>query len=305
MPAPHNTLLDLIASYAASPLMSFDDKSQALFEFVDDLSDVDLRSLLAQAGFIPEGYAHDSSEEKVYAKAMDILVAVSLKRVGYDSRVGVERSNAADVEAKCRTGDQHTIVLDAKAFRLSRTALNPKDYKIEALNSWRRGSDYAALVGPIAGFPEGRSRLFEEAVKFNVTLLTFSHLQFMLEHGLPSGDALTPLWTVSREVYKEVGDKPTATQYWLHTDRIFCNALEVDIARWKSARREYFSSMLEVADKQIQYFQEEKTRTSALSREALIQLALEALKLDNKISVIEAKKRKTRALLNAVEKAES
>ena len=52
-----------------------------------------------------------------------------------DSRLCEERGDYADVIAKTKN---YTIVADAKGFRLSRTALNPKDYKIEALNGWRK-----------------------------------------------------------------------------------------------------------------------------------------------------------------------
>lgn len=301
MPTVHDALLGHIASYAANPLMSFDEKSQGLLEFVSGLDATELRSLLGDAGFIPEQYAHDSSEEKVYAKAMDILVAVALKRIGYDTAVSAERSNSADVLA---IGHTHRLVLDAKAFRLSRTALNPKDYKIEALNIWRREADYACLIGPLAGFPED-SRLFSEAVRYNVTLLTFSHLQFMLEHELPSFDALTALWNIAKAVRQTAGEMPSATQYWLQVDRTFCDALGVNINEWKHARLRYFSAMLAAADREIAYFEAEKMRIGALPREMLVELALQALKLDNKIRVIRAKRQKTLRLLAIVEEAEA
>ncbi len=304
-PTPHDMLLDYIDSLSANEAMEFDDKSQALSTFINGLSDTDLKALLGEAGFIPEKYPHDSSEEKVYAKAMDILIAASLNRVGYEATVSVERSNSADVYAKCPTGDLHTIVLDGKAFRLSRTALNPKDYKIQALDTWRKGADYACLVGPLASFPQEDSRLFKDAVEYNVTLLTFSHLQFMLEHGLPADNALVPLWTVSKEIEQTLGKTPNAEQYWLQSDRVFCMALRVDIAMWKDARRRYFNSMLKAADKQIEYFEREIDKIRSFSREELINLLLNALKLKGKLNQIKSKKRKTIALLEKVEQAES
>lgn len=299
----HDALVSVIASFAKQPNMSFDDKSQSLISYIKGLGDSDLRTLTAEAGFIPEEYSHDSSEEKVYAKAMDILVADCLSRVGYTTAVSTERSNSADVVARCQSEQGHTLVLDAKAFRLSRTALNPKDYKIEALNTWRKGADFACLVGPLTHFPQ-ESRLFEEVIKFNVTLLTFSHLQFMLEHGLPSCDSLSTVWDIAKDIKDSEGESPTATQYWKHVDQAFCTAIHASIDDWKSARRAYYSAMVESANKQIQYFEGEKARIASLSHEELTKLALNALKLDNKIDVIQEKKRKTLALLTQVENAE-
>lgn len=300
---PHEVLLELIQAYAGDDSLSFDEKGRDLLRFVEALDDAELIDLLSEAGFIPESYGHDSSEEKVYAKAMDIAVATALGRLGYEPSVSPERSNAADVQA---TGgsDSHVVVLDAKAFRLSRTALNPKDYKIEALNNWRRGADYACLIGPLAGFPEGNSRLFAEGIRFNVTLFTFSHLQFALEHGVQDEDSLEAVWKASPAIEAAVGKEPNATQYWAELDRTFCEALGKDIKEWAGARRRYFEGMVATADKQIRFFEAERQQIEALPREELVRVALEAMKIEGKIAVITAKKKRTHSLLQAVEDTE-
>src|SRR5690349_20912818 len=138
--------------------MSIDKKSRALEEFINSLNEKDLQILLSEVGITPESYEHDSTDEQCYAKAMDIVVAIASRKATYNCIISVERSNTADVIALTDRGTHHKIVLDAKAFRLSRTALNPKDYKIEALNQWRGNADYACLIAPIAGFPQGDSR---------------------------------------------------------------------------------------------------------------------------------------------------
>lgn len=290
MQTPHDLLVEKIASYAANTLMTFDEKSRALEEFISGLNDKDLQVLLSEVGFIPESYEHDSSEEKVYAKAMDIVVAVALRKATYNCVISVERSNTADVIALTDVGTHHKLVLDAKAFRLSRTALNPKDYKIEALDQWRGDADYACLVAPIAGFPQGDSRLFAEAVRYNVTLLTFSHLQFMLEHGVDATERLIPLWNAASVVRDDSGNTPDATQYWASVDRVFCEVLKIDMELWKASRRRYFQSMIQVADKQIAYYETERAKLDTLTKEELVRIASDALKLDNKISVIQSKK---------------
>jgi hypothetical protein len=42
-----------------------------------------------------------------------------------------------------------SAIADAKAFRLSRTAKNQKDFKIQAMDSWKRGKPFAMVVCPI------------------------------------------------------------------------------------------------------------------------------------------------------------
>jgi type II restriction enzyme len=82
---------------------------------------------LRLCGNIPELYAHDSSEEKLYAKYTDSLLAEVFKAVGLRSHVITERADAADVEVFATS---YSFVADAKSFRLSRTAKNQKDFKM-------------------------------------------------------------------------------------------------------------------------------------------------------------------------------
>jgi HindIII restriction endonuclease len=101
-------------------------------------------------GAIPENYGHDSSEEKLYSKYTDALLAAAFRYMGLTSIVLSERADAADVEA---VASNYSLVGDAKVFRLSRTAKNQKDFKIEAMHGWKRGKPHAIVVCPIYQLP--------------------------------------------------------------------------------------------------------------------------------------------------------
>src|SRR5207248_6019705 len=101
---------------------------------------------LLECGAIPEAFEHDSSQEKLWAKYCDILLALGLRELELNASVIRARGNSADVLA---TASEYTLVGDAKAFRLSRTAKNQKDFKVSALDDWRRENTYACLVGPL------------------------------------------------------------------------------------------------------------------------------------------------------------
>lgn len=88
---------------------------------------------LRLSGDIPESYGHDTSEEKQYSKYTDALLSETYKSLGLKSLVLKERADAADVEAFAKN---YSFVADAKAFRLSRTAKNQKDFKIQAMDGW-------------------------------------------------------------------------------------------------------------------------------------------------------------------------
>ncbi|MER6422091.1 HindIII family type II restriction endonuclease [Streptomyces sp. NPDC001137] len=288
--------IDEVVDELAVEGFSFDRASIELERIIRGADDDEFSALLVRAGCIPERYSHDSTEEKLYAKAMDSIVAESLRRLGYEAQVSQERANSADVVAYGGP-PAHSLVADAKAFRLSRTALNPKDYKIEALNEWRNGADYAILVAPIAGYPEGESRLYEEADRYQVTLLSYSHLALMIDSrsGPPQ---LQSIW--------ERGVEPTsftrsAPKYWSALDSALREALSWDRVNWAEARRQYFESLLLNAEEELAYFDQVARRISAMSREELVDIAVDALKIDSKRRTILARVAKTRALMNEVE----
>lgn len=304
MPTRHDDLVSLIAALSGAE-QSFIDKARTVVEFIDALPLQALLELLSEAGFIPEAYDHDSSEEKVYAKAMDALAASALRWMGYEAQATDERANAADVIARCKGDPGNSIVLDAKAFRLSRTALNPKDYKIEALSTWRKGERYACLVGPIAGFPEGKSRLYDESVRFDVTLLTFSHLRFLLERGVSKCADLRPIWEAPLALAEGSAPGLTAAAYWPVVDAAVCGAAAVKLTVWRESRRGYLDALLRVADQQIEYVEGQRQVLAELPKAALLAIAIEALKLDAKIEQIASKRTKARILLQELDRAEN
>ena len=75
------------------------------------------------------------------------------------------RGNSADVYSKSKN---YTLVSDAKCFRLSRTAKNQKDFKVKALDDWRRQDTYALLVSPLSQYPVDKSQIYPQAFSQNV-----------------------------------------------------------------------------------------------------------------------------------------
>ena len=128
---------------------------------------------LRLCGAIPEVYAHDSTAEKLYAKYTDIVIHEAFKALGLDSAVLTERTDAADVECVC---DSYGFVADAKAFRLSRTAKNQKDFKVQALDNWKHGKPYAMVVCPVYQLPSRTSQIYQQAIARSVCIYTYTHL---------------------------------------------------------------------------------------------------------------------------------
>ena len=103
----------------------------------------------------------DSSQEKLYVKYTDCVISYAFCTLGMESRVLTERADAADVEVKA---SGYTFVADAKAFRLSRTAINPRDLKVQAMDGWRGQNDFAIVVCPIYQAPKKKSQVYSQAI---------------------------------------------------------------------------------------------------------------------------------------------
>ena len=157
---------------AIALIESIADSQYAFDLLTDEIGEVsadDLGRQLIHCGVIPEQFAHDSSEEKLWAKYCDILLGKPFDLLGIASEVIRVRGDSADVRG---AAEGYSIVADAKAFRLSRTAKNQKDFKIDAMDDWRRSDTYACLVAPMYQYPSRRSQIYWQAIDKNVTLLS-------------------------------------------------------------------------------------------------------------------------------------
>jgi hypothetical protein len=91
----------------------FTQKTQDLIDYIGEV-DIDKEIYyLRNSGAIPETFAHDSSEEKLYAKFCDFLVYQFFCLIGMESRLCQERGDYADVIGKTR---EFIVVADAKGF---------------------------------------------------------------------------------------------------------------------------------------------------------------------------------------------
>jgi type II restriction enzyme len=237
---------------------------------------------LSHAGVIPEVYEHDSSEEKLYAKYCDILICAFFKLYGMESEIIRVRGDFPDVRGNF--ANKYKIVADAKAFRLSRTALNPKDYKISALGRWREkaDADYSCLVGSF--FPKGRSRVFQEAVIHKVTLLSYTHLQLILADPKWTSIDLKPLWEIPNSLSN--AQNINSDIYWGALNNWLLNNVKPKVSL-RQIEKNYAKNILEEGRRQISYLEDEKKRIGNLSKEELINRLCK--EVDSKISQIQAR----------------
>lgn len=61
-------------------------------------------------GTIPENIVHDSTEEKLYSKASDIVLARCFRFLGMDAKELDERADSADILAESTKGYQYSLL---------------------------------------------------------------------------------------------------------------------------------------------------------------------------------------------------
>lgn len=137
-----------------------------------------------RSAIIPELFDHDSTEEKLYAKYLDVLLAKFFELFGFNTEIVKRRGNEPDVIIKL-SNNKKEAVGDAKGARFSRTAINPKDLKIDSLRGWasQHGAPYAILLFPLLHLPQ-ESQIYNKLVEHKVLLITFEDIGIILKYFL-------------------------------------------------------------------------------------------------------------------------
>ena len=229
---------------------------------------------------IPESYGHDTSEEKLYSKYTDMLLNACFNFLGLTSVVLTERADAADVEV---VGKGYSFVADAKAFRLSRTAKNQKDFKIQAMDTWKRGKPYALVVCPLYQLPTKASQIYQQAASRNVCVLSYAHLAVLIAKraAKPNKSASVLLHEIFKAV-ESMSPSKNANAYWALLNRTM---LDFDISisdLWKTEKIANEESITIAKEEALTFLAQEREVIMNLSHKEAVQRLMIAHKIDSK-----------------------
>lgn len=266
-----------------------DDTDRLQKELSAEIRKQGVRSLinhLRLCGDIPESYGHDSSEEKLYSKYTDSLLAESFKHIGLKSLVLKERADAADVEA---FASRFSFVADAKSFRLSRTAKNQKDFKVQAMDGWKRGKPYAMVVCPIYQLPNKTSQIYKQASARNVCIFTYSHLAMLVafaeNSGKPKAEKL--LFEVFKTV-QALNPLKDASAYWLGINRTMIGFSKKIEDLWKAEKQAALESIETAKKEALTFLAQEREKIMRMSHEEALLELVKVYKIESRIKTIRA-----------------
>lgn len=241
---------------------------------------------LRLCGAIPEGYGHDSTEEKLYSKYTDVVIHEAYTAMGFTSLVLKERSDVADVE--CVSGD-YSFVADAKAFRLSRTAKNQKDFKVQAMDNWKHGRPFAMVVCPVYQLPSRTSQIYQQAAARSVCISTYTHLAVLVRYAESVGrsDAIALLHDIFRTV-EAMNPSKDAGAYWQVLNRVFLNANDSVATIWREEKMASLESIKIAREEALTFLSKERERIMRLTREEAITEVLKWRKIENRIRAVKS-----------------
>lgn len=267
--------------------LDFATASNTLQSILFNISRTDVLSLITEIGIIPEDIAHDSSEEKLYTKVSDILFAKALKEMNFEVTVLRERSNCADIIAQSKYHN-YSLVGDAKAFRLSRTAKNAKDFKVDSMVHWKEDNDFSVLACPYFQYPKSNSQIYRSALNGNVSLFSWEYLYIILSENIRENEDvdLRELWNQSHNIMQRTN--------MANANKCFIQQQDTNIREIIGLTEEQFSnhfnnikgSIVYRGNEEIRYYESEIARIQQLNREDAIKELLISMKLDSKIETI-------------------
>lgn len=264
------------------------DSTRMRDELRTDISKNGIEALLDHlrlCGAVPERCEHDSSEEKLYSKYTDALVCEALVAMGLRSAIIDARADAADVQAR---GRSYSLVADAKAFRLSRTAKNQKDFKVQALDGWRGDFDFAVLVCPIYQAPSRASQIYQQAIARNVCIISYAHLACLVRLAMRKSKSAAEAGL--RKVLESVNSlNPTksANDYWREINGALAGVMKGAQRLWTDEKVASLEALDLAKREALTQLRSERNRMLGLSHEEALRELVRLAGLDSRIAHVE------------------
>jgi hypothetical protein len=233
---------------------------------------------------IPESYGHDTSEEKLYSKYTDALISAAYARIGFQSRVLTERADAADVEV---VTNGYSFVADAKVFRLSRTAKNQKDFKVQAMDGWKHGKPFAMVVCPLYQLPSRSSQIYQQACARNVCIFSYPHLAVLVK--LVETEGTAAVIDLVHSVFKTVqAMNPTkdANPYWQAVNRTMLDYGGPVAGLWRIEKLATLESISISKEIGLAHYASEREGIMRMTHDEALDKLIDMHKIDSRIQTI-------------------
>lgn len=282
-----NNLLKLIKELSESEI-DFKSAGELIEKFVNGQDKDGIIELVRFIGILPEAIKASSSQEKLFSKAGDIILAKSFRLLNLNAKPLEQRGNAGDVLA-LSIEFNYGIIADAKSFRLSRTAKNQKDFKVKALSEWREDKDYAVLVAPFFQYPSDTSQIYKQSLDENVLLFSWEHLSIMLQLNLSETSSLSleQLWNFPLKHRKRTTVENANKNFMSDFNLYFMDLFKLEKEQLQELLQIEISKIKERSISEIDYWENQIERIKSFSREEAIEELLKEINISAKLKTID------------------
>ena len=257
--------------------------------YILSLSKDDFIEIVKEIGTIPEVIEASSTEEKLYSKASDIVLARCFSEIGLKAKALSERGNSADIVAESHHG--YTLVADAKTFRLSRTAKNQKDFKISTLSRWRgMEHDFAVLVAPYFQYPNTSSQIYASSLSDKVCLLSWEHILFLLNQQVVEDVSLSleQIWNAPTRIERDskIAYADRMNCLFPYINKMVCDRIPISLKDFEEQLNICKLYIFERSNDEIAVLNAEIQKIEEYTKEQAIKELIKSRKLNEKISAI-------------------
>lgn len=286
----YNEITDLVFEFVSkyNKQNDFKTASAEMKDIIYSMSKKEILPLINQIGIIPEKISHDSKEEKLYSKVSEIFLGKCFEELGFTTNLFVTRADTADVLAKSKFHN-YSLVSDAKAFRLSRTAKNQKDFKVESMDVWRGDNDYAVLCCPYYQYPKKTSAIFKQSLDKKVSLISWEHLSFLIKNDIKEtlDIDLSFLWKFPSIQGQTTTVPNMENNYFDEQDKFIVDKTNLSYQLLNEFLNQSKQETIERCDEEKKFWELEKNEIHNYSKEQAINKLIDSLKINQKIEQID------------------
>ncbi|HHL1270984.1 TPA: HindIII family type II restriction endonuclease [Haemophilus influenzae] len=245
--------------------------------------------LVRSIGILPEAIKPSSTQEKLFSKAGDIVLAKAFQLLNLNSKPLEQRGNAGDVIALSKEFN-YGLVADAKSFRLSRTAKNQKDFKVKALSEWREDKDYAVLTAPFFQYPTTKSQIFKQSLDENVLLFSWEHLAILLQLDLEETNIFSfeQLWNFLKKQSKKTSVSDAENNFMRDFNKYFMDLFKIDKDTLNQLLQKEINFIEERSLIEKEYWKKQINIIKNFTREETIEALLKDINMSSKIETIDS-----------------
>ncbi|HHF2622572.1 TPA: HindIII family type II restriction endonuclease, partial [Haemophilus influenzae] len=265
----------------------FKQATNSLISFIYKLNRNEVIELVRSIGILPEAIKPSSTQEKLFSKAGDIVLAKAFQLLNLNSKPLEQRGNAGDVIALSKEFN-YGLVADAKSFRLSRTAKNQKDFKVKALSEWREDKDYAVLTAPFFQYPTTKSQIFKQSLDENVLLFSWEHLAILLQLDLEETNIFSfeQLWNFPKKQSKKTSVSDSENNFMRDFNKYFMDLFKIDKDTLNQLLQKEINFIEERSLIEKEYWKKQINIIKNFTREEAIEALLKDINMSSKIETI-------------------